>query len=233
MKKGLILAIILLITMSCVLSGCGNNKDSNTKGSHTKSNQSTVNKVLEDKTSQSNKDNVDNSANNDNSKVTENESKEADGGNQDKNNTAASQSNTAQDSDKGKKEEEKSDSKQKTKSEADTVDVDLTKLSATMVYSEVFSMMAVPQEYVGKTMKMEGLFAYYKDEQSGQDYFACIIQDATACCAQGIEFELEGNHKYPRDYPNIDELICVQGIFEEYEDHGLKFYRLAHAKMVK
>lgn len=37
-----------------------------------------------------------------------------------------------------------------------TVDVDLTKLSSTMVYSEVYNMMNSPKEYVGKTVRMYG-----------------------------------------------------------------------------
>ena len=36
------------------------------------------------------------------------------------------------------------------------VDVDLTALSSTMVYSEVFNMLNTPENYVGKTIKMTG-----------------------------------------------------------------------------
>ena len=32
-------------------------------------------------------------------------------------------------------------------------------------------------------------------------YHACVIPDATACCAQGIEFTLAGDHRWPDDYP--------------------------------
>lgn len=45
-------------------------------------------------------------------------------------------------------------------------------------------------------MKMRGMFSSYHDEETGKSYYACIIQDATACCAQGIEFELEGEYTY-------------------------------------
>ncbi len=38
------------------------------------------------------------------------------------------------------------------------IDVDLTTLSGTMVYSEVFNMIANPEDYVGKTIKMQGQF---------------------------------------------------------------------------
>ena len=62
----------------------------------------------------------------------------------------------------------------------ENIDVDLTVLSSTMVYSEVYNMMVSPEAYIGKTVKMEGLCAYYNDEQTGNDYYTCIIQDATA-----------------------------------------------------
>lgn len=38
----------------------------------------------------------------------------------------------------------------------DVVDVDLTRLSSTMVYSEVYNMMTVPGDYIGKTIKNDG-----------------------------------------------------------------------------
>ena len=43
------------------------------------------------------------------------------------------------------------------------VDIDLTKLSATMVYSEVFNMLYTPEDYLGKTVNMEGTFTEYYD----------------------------------------------------------------------
>ena len=68
---------------------------------------------------------------------------------------------------------------------ADTapVDLDLTVLSSTMVYSEVYNIMMSPDEYIGKTIRMDGqcLSAYY--EPTDMTYYSIVIQDATACCA--------------------------------------------------
>ncbi len=115
---------------------------------------------------------------------------------------------------------------------ADDVDVDLTALSSTMVYSEVYNMMVSPEQYIGKTVKMDGLFAYYHDESTGNYYFACIIQDATACCAQGIEFVLTEDYVYPDDYPEVDEEICVVGVFDTYQDGDYTYCTLRKAKLV-
>lgn len=116
-------------------------------------------------------------------------------------------------------------------------DVDLTRLSSTMVYAEVYNMMMAPENYVGRTVKMKGQFALYQstDENGNilpdQIYFACIIADATACCSQGIEFILEGNHVYPDDYPELGTEITVEGTFQTYEENGYMYAHLTDAKM--
>ena len=109
-----------------------------------------------------------------------------------------------------------------------SVDVDLTALSATMVYSEVFQMMYYPENYIGKTVKMEGMYDHYHDDATGKDYYACIIQDATACCAQGIEFQLSDG-----DYPaDTTDDVMVKGTFETYEEDGAKYCTLVDAELV-
>ncbi|MCR4711191.1 MAG: hypothetical protein K5707_02735 [Clostridia bacterium] len=111
------------------------------------------------------------------------------------------------------------------------IDVDLTMLSSTMVYSEVYNMMISPETYIGKTVKMAGMFASYYDENADQYYYACIIQDATACCAQGIEFVLTDDYTYPDDYPEEGGDICVVGVFDTYRDGEFMYCTLRDAKL--
>ena len=66
------------------------------------------------------------------------------------------------------------------------IDVDLTQLSSTIVYSEVYAMATEPEQYFGKTVKMEGLFA--TQEYNGARLYACIVQDAIACCDLFADF---------------------------------------------
>ncbi len=117
-------------------------------------------------------------------------------------------------------------------SSADGIDVDLTQLSSTMVYSEVYNMMYAPSDYVGKAVKMKGQFAYYEDPETKAQYFACIIADATACCSQGLEFILTGEHSYPNDYPELGSEITVTGIFEVYTENGYQYCRLKDASLM-
>lgn len=115
--------------------------------------------------------------------------------------------------------------------------VDLTALSSTMVYAEVFAMMSSPEDYVGKTVKMQGIFSKGQlyaagSLNDGGTVFACVIQDATACCAQGIPFELAGDHTYPQDYPELGDTITVVGTFEIHQQEGMQFCRLRDAGLV-
>lgn len=123
------------------------------------------------------------------------------------------------------------------KDTAESTIVDLTALSSTMVYAEVFAMMSSPEDYVGKTVKMQGIFSKGQlyaagSLNDGGTVFACVIQDATACCAQGIPFELAGDHTYPQDYPELGDTITVVGTFEIHEQEGMEFCRLRDAELV-
>ncbi len=112
---------------------------------------------------------------------------------------------------------------------ATAIDVDLTVLSSTMVYSEVYNMMVSPDDYKGKTVKMEGQFVPYYDESTEKYYFACFISDATACCSQGIEFILTNDYSYPEDYPQEGDTICVVGTFDTYMEGNNTYCTLRNA----
>ncbi|MBR6999474.1 MAG: hypothetical protein IKI01_02545 [Lachnospiraceae bacterium] len=113
-----------------------------------------------------------------------------------------------------------------------SVDVDLTCLSSTMVYAEVSNIVLSPEKYIGKTMKMDGLFAVYHDEETDQYYYACLIQDATACCQNGIEFVPADARKYPDDFPELGTNITVTGVFDTYEEGGYTYCTLREAKLI-
>ena len=114
----------------------------------------------------------------------------------------------------------------------DEVDLDLTVLSANMIYSEVFAMVYTPEEYMGKTIKMEGIFSYVYDETTGNCYYACIVRDATQCCAQGIEFVPSDEYTYPDDFPAVGEDICVAGVFDTYMEGNGRYLTLRDARLL-
>ena len=116
---------------------------------------------------------------------------------------------------------------------SDDIDVDLTAISGILVYSEVYNMMASPANYMGKKIKMEGIYAIYFDDTYSTRYDACIVQDATACCATGIEFELPDEYKYPDDYPEEGDIITVEGIFDTYDEGSYTYCTLRNASLLK
>ena len=128
--------------------------------------------------------------------------------------------------------ESTSSSANKAPSKPEKVDLDLTTMSSTMVYSEVFNMVTTPENYIGKTVKMRGTYMYYYDEKPDHYYFFCLISDAMACCSQGIEFALTKDYHYPEDYPKPDDEITVVGVFDSYEEEGNTYCILRNARLV-
>ena len=126
---------------------------------------------------------------------------------------------------------------EQTQTSADGVEVDLTVLSSTVVYSEVYNMLYNdPAHYLGKTVKARGGFSIYQLVTDGvlqpdPVAYACIIADATACCAEGMEFVPEGDLTYPEDYPELGAEITVIGEFQSYEENGMTWYHLVNARL--
>jgi len=99
---------------------------------------------------------------------------------------------------------------------AAAVDIDLTKMSSTMVYSTVFNMVNKPTNFIGKTMRMRGEYTTYhiSIDDPSQIIHACLVRDAAGCCSQGLEFILS-NGNYPSGAGEITVVgtIAVQKIF--------------------
>lgn len=108
-----------------------------------------------------------------------------------------------------------------TVAEVAEIDVDLTAMSATIVYSQVSDMMTNPENYEGKVIKMNGIYQLYTNEDGSVFYPACVIMDATACCANGIEF-------LPPEGTDLTagEEITVIGTFEKYYEDGYLYCHL-------
>lgn len=125
---------------------------------------------------------------------------------------------------------ENADAEDKKTKKLPPVDLDLTKLSGDFVYAEVNNMMTTPEKYEGKIIKMKGYFNFYRDDLTGKSYTSCIIQDAQACCKQGIEFILQGGVKtYPDDFPRIGQDLMIIGKFKVYKEGEQLYCHLVNA----
>ena len=115
------------------------------------------------------------------------------------------------------------------------VDYDLSKMGSDMVYATVYQMMVDPITYEGKTVRVSGNYYGGWYEPTAQYYFYVIIEDAMACCSQGLEFIWEdGSHVYPDEYPADGSEVEVTGIFETYQEEGDQtiYCRLKDAELI-
>ena len=103
------------------------------------------------------------------------------------------------------------------------IDLDLTKMSATMIYTTIFDMLVMPEDYVEKNIKVKGWFETYTDPYSGELYYAVVVPDATACCQQGLEFVWPGDHTFPTDFPNPGDDITITGLYKLTETDGVTY----------
>ena len=99
------------------------------------------------------------------------------------------------------------------------VDIDMTVMNSDMVYATVYQMMSTPEQYVGMRVKVAGTYYAGQDEESQIYYHFVLINDALACCQQGLEFIWDdGSHVYPDEYPTENSDVVVVGTFEVYKD---------------
>jgi hypothetical protein len=102
-------------------------------------------------------------------------------------------------------------------------EVDLTEMSATMVYSTVADMLSNPDNYKGKSVRMDG------DSNITHDgTHSCIVYDALGCCAEGIEYVLSEEYE---DYPADGKHITVVGTFATYTKNKTKYFVLINSQL--
>lgn len=112
------------------------------------------------------------------------------------------------------------------------IDYDLTEMNSDMIYATVFMVVQDPESYAGKTFKIYGNSYTFPTTEGKSMTHYCLIKDALACCAQGLEFiSSNSDEKYPDDG---DEII-VTGTLESYtvEDIPMPLCRLVNAKIEK
>jgi hypothetical protein len=117
------------------------------------------------------------------------------------------------------------------------IDIDLTTMNATMVYSQVSDMLSRPSTYLHKIVKVKGPFKPYESTNPDYCYPAIIVQDATACCGNGLEFLLYGVPRCSMEggngYPILNEEATVIGRFETYLEGTSLFVHLVDAVWLK
>ena len=109
-------------------------------------------------------------------------------------------------------------------SEFSAMEIDLTNMSSTMVYSYVFNMISTPDDFIGQRFRIRGIYDEQYWDQTKLTYHYIVIADATACCAQGLEFVLTDPNAA---YPQVGEEFEISGIFGTYEEEGNLYIQIA------
>jgi len=112
------------------------------------------------------------------------------------------------------------------------IDLDMSGMSGTVVYAQIYNLLSDPTPWLGKIIRIAGYYSFFDDQEQGIVYHACIVPDATACCAQGIEFVWAGEHHWPDDYPKDGVDITVTGRLEIYEENGYSYLHLEDAEVL-
>lgn len=108
-----------------------------------------------------------------------------------------------------------------------TIDVDLSQMSTTMMYSYVTNMIEKPSEFEGKYVKAKGIHQSFTDDTTNITYHAILIYDSSTCCSQALEFVLEDE----TNYPALDETITIEGTFGTYNEGGNTYCYLNQSKL--
>ena len=116
---------------------------------------------------------------------------------------------------------------------ASAADIDLTKMSKTMLFAVVLDIHSRPEQYLGKSVRMSGKFAIIQgvDAQGQPDpdkiFYNCVIPGAQS----SLEFNVAGELYYPEDFPDLESTITVEGVYEKYEDNGKVYYRVGQSEI--
>ena len=110
---------------------------------------------------------------------------------------------------------------------SDGIDVNLSAMNSLMATAEFQKLTASPTDYVGKTIKISGLYDPRYSEQTKTLYHYVVLEAAAECCPHEMEFYWIGNHKYPNDYPAKQQKIEIVGVYGPHKILGQNYYRLS------
>lgn len=102
---------------------------------------------------------------------------------------------------------------------ADTPQLDLSRMSPTMAYAQLYNIFMEQEKYVGQTIKMRGQYVAMRDENEVAKYHFVMVYDNAACCQLGMEFLMTPAENLPKD----NSLIELTGVFDICNDAGEKF----------
>lgn len=106
------------------------------------------------------------------------------------------------------------------------IDWDLSRLSGTVAYAQMYNILVSPEEYVGKAVKLRGVYNELDNPiGDGSKFHFVLVYDNAACCELAIEI-LTTTRANRLSYPPPGSLIEVTGIFDICYDQEQQFSSL-------
>lgn len=118
----------------------------------------------------------------------------------------------------------------------DEIDIDLTQMSSEIVLALLYQFVVAPEEYSGQSIRMQGNYYSNYNEQTGVNEYYCVVKDAAACCAQGMEFIWKDMEQGTLEKELLDgQEVIITGILETYklEDDSRVYCRIKDAVLEK
>lgn len=202
--------IVIVLIISLICTGCGNGDEVRKV-----KNKNSVDVVIQNEIDKSNEK----ASASDVSEDTEEETSKENITEEDKT------EQVSEDTEENNSQEDTTEAKIQTDSIDPEVDIDISVMNSDMIYATVYQLVSAPEQYIGKRIKIKGNHYSQYYEETGLTYHFALIQDAAACCAQGLEFEMASG----LEYPNEEEEVVVVGTFETYEEQGLTYCTLKNS----
>jgi uncharacterized membrane protein YcgQ (UPF0703/DUF1980 family) len=104
-----------------------------------------------------------------------------------------------------------------------TADGDVVEIKEKMFIAQTNEMYYNAADYLGKTIKYEGIFCIDTAPDASQKYYS-VIRYGPGCC--GIDANAGFEVIWDQDYPKQDDWVEAVGVLEKYEEDGYDYLRL-------
>ena len=100
---------------------------------------------------------------------------------------------------------------------------DIVEIKEKMFIAQMNDIYYNTDDYLGKTIKYEGIFDIYHDPDTDEDYYF-VIRYGPGCC--GIDLNAGLEVAWDKGYPKQDDWVEAAGVLVDYEDGGFHYLRL-------
>lgn len=109
-----------------------------------------------------------------------------------------------------------------TNSAIDSVDNDMVEIKEKLFVTQTLDIYTNTEDYLGKTIKYEGIFDFYTTEDGRTYYY--VIRYGPGCCGNDSTAGFEV--VWDNDYPELNDWVEVIGILESYMENGRPYLRI-------